>query len=132
MNYISIGGWKIPHFKTSAAVVGSGAAGYNAADTLYSLGMKDVLIVTEGRMMGTSRNTGSDKQTYYKLNLSGGVKDSVYDMANALMRGGSMHGDIALTDAALSARGFFKLVGLGVPFPMNEFGEYVGYKTDHD
>ncbi|MBR6743614.1 MAG: FAD-binding protein [Clostridia bacterium] len=132
MNYISVGGWKIPHFTTSAAVVGTGAAGYNAADSLYSLGVTDVLIITEGRMMGTSRNTGSDKQTYYKLNLSGGVKDSVYDMAKALMRGGSMHGDIALTDAALSARGFFKLVGLGVPFPMNEYGEYVGYKTDHD
>ena len=132
MNFISVGGWKIPHFTTSAAVVGTGAAGYNAADTLYSLGVTDVLMITEGRMMGTSRNTGSDKQTYYKLNLSGGVKDSVYDMAQALMRGGSMHGDIALTDAALSARGFFKLVGLGVPFPMNEFGEYVGYKTDHD
>ena len=132
MNYISLCGWKIPHVMTSAAVVGSGAAGYNAADTLYSLGVTDTVIVTEGRLMGTSRNTGSDKQTYYKLNLSGGVKDSVYDMANALMRGGSMHGDIALTDAALSARGFFKLVGLGVPFPMNEFGEYVGYKTDHD
>ena len=132
MNFISVCGWKIPHFTTSAAVVGTGAAGYNAADTLYSLGVTDVLMITEGRMMGTSRNTGSDKQTYYKLNLSGGVKDSVYDMAQALMRGGSMHGDIALTDAALSARGFFKLVGLGVPFPMNEFGEYVGYKTDHD
>ena len=132
MNYISLGGWKIPHFTTSAAVVGTGAAGYNAADTLYSLGVTDTVIVTEGRMMGTSRNTGSDKQTYYKLNLSGGVKDSVYDMAQVLMRGGSMHGDIALTDAALSARGFFKLVGLGVPFPMNEYGEYVGYKTDHD
>ena len=132
MNYISVSGWKIPHFTASAAVVGTGAAGYNAADSLYSLGVTDVLMVTEGRLMGTSRNTGSDKQTYYKLNLSGGVKDSVYDMAKALMRGGSMHGDIALTDAALSARGFFKLVGLGVPFPMNEFGEYVGYKTDHD
>ena len=81
MNYISVGGWKIPHFTTSAAVVGTGAAGYNAADSLYSLGVTDVLIITEGRMMGTSRNTGSDKQTYYKLNLSGGVKDSVYDIA---------------------------------------------------
>jgi heterodisulfide reductase subunit A-like polyferredoxin len=104
MNFISVCGWKIPHFTTSAAVVGTGAAGYNAADTLYSLGVTDVLVITEGRMMGTSRNTGSDKQTYYKLNLSGGVKDSVYDMAKALMRGGYMHGDIALTDVALSAR----------------------------
>ncbi|MBQ8495890.1 MAG: FAD-binding protein [Clostridia bacterium] len=132
MNAISIQNFEIPHIMASVAVVGSGAAGYNAADSLYSLGVTDVIIVTEGRMMGTSRNTGSDKQTYYKLNLSGGVRDSVYDMAKALMRGGSMHGDIALTDAALSARGFFKLVGLGVPFPMNEYGEYVGYKTDHD
>ena len=122
----------IPHYSASVFVVGSGAAGYNAADSLYDLGMKDVAIVTEGRYMGTSRNTGSDKQTYYKLNVTGAVRDSVYDMARSLMRGGSMHGDIALTDAALSARGFFKLVGLGVPFPMNEYGEYVGYKTDHD
>lgn len=129
---ISASGMTIPCYSHASVVVGSGAAGYNAADSLYDLGVKDVVIVTEGRLMGTSRNTGSDKQTYYKLNLSGGVKDSVYDMAQALMRGGSMHGDIALTDAALSARGFFKLVGLGVPFPMNEFGEYVGYKTDHD
>lgn len=132
MNSISICNFEIPHIMTSVAVIGSGAAGYNAADSLYALGIRDVIIVTEGRCMGTSRNTGSDKQTYYKLNLAGGVRDSVYDMAESLMRGGSMHGDIALTDAALSARGFFKLVGLGVPFPMNEYGEYVGYKTDHD
>lgn len=132
MDPIQIGGYRIPLIQASALVVGSGAAGYNAADSLYTLGVHDVILVTEGRLMGTSRNTGSDKQTYYKLNLSGGVPDSVYDMARSLMRGGSMHGDIALTDAALSARSFFKLVNLGVPFPMNEYGEYVGYKTDHD
>src|SRR5699024_8741485 len=39
---------------------------------------------------------------------------------------------IALCEAAGSARAFFKLVGLGVPFPDNEMGEYVGYQTDHD
>ena len=132
MELLTIDGYKIPCHRSSAIVVGSGAAGYNAADSLYDMDVRDVIIVTEGRLMGTSRNTGSDKQTYYKLNLSGGVPDSVYDMARSLMRGGSMHGDIALTDAALSARCFFKLVNLGVPFPMNEYGEYVGYKTDHD
>ncbi len=132
MSYLTVKNMTVPHYRTSVFVVGSGAAGYNAADSLYDLGMTDVAIVTEGRYMGTSRNTGSDKQTYYKLNVTGAVRDSVYDMAKSLMRGGSMHGDIALTDAALSARGFFKLVGLGVPFPMNEYGEYVGYKTDHD
>lgn len=124
--------YRIPFYQAQVIVVGSGAAGYGAADSLYELGIRDVLIVTEGRLMGTSRNTGSDKQTYYKLNMAGGISDSVYDMAHALMRGGSMHGDIALSDAALSARSFFKLVNLGVPFPMNEYGEYVGYRTDHD
>ncbi|MGM9624243.1 MAG: FAD-binding protein, partial [Eubacteriales bacterium] len=45
---------------------------------------------------------------------------------------GSMHGDIALAEAAGSTRACFRLVSLGVPFPVNEMGEYVGYKTDHD
>lgn len=132
MEELSFGGYRMPHIRTAVAIVGTGAAGYNAADSLYEMGVRDILLVTEGRFMGTSRNTGSDKQTYYKLNMAGGVPDSVYDMARSLMRGGSMHGDIALSDAALSARCFYKLVNLGVPFPMNEYGEYVGYMTDHD
>ena len=40
--------------------------------------------------MGTSRNTGSDKQTYYKLSLASSQPDSVYDMAQTLFEGGSM------------------------------------------
>jgi succinate dehydrogenase/fumarate reductase flavoprotein subunit len=43
-----------------------------------------------------------------------------------------MHGDIALVEAALSTQEFYHLVQIGVPFPHNEFGGYVGYKTDHD
>ncbi len=132
VSYLESEGMQIPYYRASAFIIGSGAAGYNAADSLYDLGMTDIAIVTEGRMMGTSRNTGSDKQTYYKLSMTGNIPDSVYDMAKSLMRGGAMHGDLALSDAALSARCFFKLVNLGVPFPMNEFGEYVGYQTDHD
>ena len=27
---------------------------------------------------------------------------------------------------------FFHLVQLGVPFPHDRFGAYIGYKTDHD
>ena len=45
-----------------AIVVGTGAAGYNAACRLRELN-KNVAIVTEGVLTGTSRNTGSDKQT---------------------------------------------------------------------
>lgn len=113
-------------------IVGSGAAGLRAAECLYELGHTDIAIVTEGINCGTSRNTGSDKQTYYKLSLSGSDADSVREMASSLYQGQAVDGDIALCEAAASANSFFHLVQLGVPFPTNEYGEYVGYKTDHD
>lgn len=116
----------------NTVIVGSGAAAFNAADTLFELGQKDIAIVTEGINMGTSRNTGSDKQTYYKLSLSGGQEDSVHLLAKTLFDGGSMHGDTALAEAASSVRCFFKLVQMGVPFPHDTYGQYPGYKTDHD
>ena len=113
-------------------VIGTGCAGYNAADKLYDLGVRDIAIVTEGRYMGTSRNTGSDKQTYYKLSLCGSDGDSVREMADTLYSGGGVMGEHALCEAAYSTRCFMRLVELGVPFPTNEYGEYAGYKTDHD
>ncbi len=121
-----------PCFCYDAIVVGTGAAGYNAACRLKEDGKKSVAIVTEGVNVGTSRNTGSDKQTYYKLGLSGEQADSVRKMAGDLFAGGSVDGDNALCEAALSARCFLHLCELGVPFPVNRYGEYVGYKTDHD
>ncbi len=114
-----------------ALVVGTGAAGYNAACRLAEFGIK-VAIITEGQHYGTSRNTGSDKQTYYKLGLSGDTPDSIENMAKTLFSGGSCDGDNALVEAALSARAFLHLCELGVEFPTNRYGEYVGYKTDHD
>ena len=113
-------------------VVGTGASGLNAADLLYKGGAKDIAIITEGIKSGTSRNTGSDKQTYYKLSLSGDDKDSVRDLAQDLFNGGCVDGDVALVEASLSTPSFLRLVELGVPFPTNRYGEYVGYKTDHD
>ncbi len=112
-------------------VIGTGAAGYNAACRLKEFGV-NVAIVTEGVNCGTSRNTGSDKQTYYKLGLSGDSPDSVHKMAQNLFDGGCVDGDNALCEAALSARCFMNLCELGVPFPHNRYGEYIGYKTDHD
>ena len=113
-------------------IIGTGCAGYNAADKLYDLGVRDIAILTEGRTMGTSRNTGSDKQTYYKLSLCGSDGDSVREMADTLYSGGGVMGEHALCEAAYSTRCFMRLVELGVPFPTNEYGEYAGYKTDHD
>lgn len=114
------------------AVVGSGAAGYAAANRLYEAGQRDIVILTEGVNKGTSRNTGSDKQTYYKLSLCGGTADSVEEMARTYFAGRGMDGDLALCEAAFSPRCFYYLCEAGVPFPHNAFGEYSGYKTDHD
>lgn len=113
-------------------VLGSGAAGLNAAVQLRRNGIEDALIVTEGLQMGASINTGSDKQTYYKLSLCGAEADSPRLLADTFFHGHSMHGDLALTEAANSARAFLNLVNLGVPFPRDPYGQFVGYKTDHD
>lgn len=119
-------------YTVQTLVVGSGAAGLNAAVALKKRGVDDVAVLTEGMKMGTSRNTGSDKQTYYKLTTAGDMGDSVRGMAHTLGAGGAMDGDLALAEAAGSLKAFFHLVEIGVPFPCSAFGEYVGYKTDHD
>lgn len=131
-SFIKINGYDIKVYSLNTVVVGTGAAGFNAADRLDSLGQKDIAIVTEHINAGTSRNTGSDKQTYYKLTLSGGDPDSVEELAKTLFSGQCVDGDHALCEAAMSAQCFLKLVELGVPFPRNTYGEYIGYKTDHD
>lgn len=118
--------------RLNTVVIGSGAAGFNAAINLWKRGQKNVALLTEGVNMGTSRNTGSDKQTYYKLTTCGTEGDSVRAMAETLFSGGATDGDTALAEAALSAQCFFHLVDIGVPFPHNAYGEYIGYKTDHD
>lgn len=130
--FFCAGGYAARVYRCNTAVVGSGAAGYNAADRLWQLGQRDIVLLTENRVGGASRNTGSDKQTYYKLTLSGAEPDSVREMAQTLYEGKCVDGDLALCEAALSAPCFLKLAELGVPFPRNRYGEYVGYKTDHD
>ena len=112
-------------------VIGTGAAGYNAACRLKEFG-KNVAMISENINFGTSRNTGSDKQTYYKLSLGGKDSDSVFKMASDLFKGGCADGDNALCEAALSVRCFMNLCEAGVEFPVNRYGEYIGYKTDHD
>ena len=113
-------------------IIGSGAAGLSAALRLKQEGADDILLLSEGLERGTSINTGSDKQTYYKLGIYGNEPDSPGLLAQTLYDGGSVHGDIALIEATLSVRCFMNLVNLGVPFPNDEFGQFIGYKTDHD
>lgn len=130
--HLDIGGRSIPVVTANTVVVGTGSAGFSAADRLWEFGQTDIVMLADKIGAGASRNAGSDKQTYYKLTLSGGDPDSVRDMAQTLFAGGAMDGDTALVEAALSARAFLRLCDLGVPFPQNRFGEFIGYKTDHD
>jgi succinate dehydrogenase/fumarate reductase flavoprotein subunit len=129
---LRIAGQDVPVVTANTVVVGTGSAGYCAAARLVQLGQDDVVMVADKVNAGASRNAGSDKQTYYKLTLSGAEPDSVREMAQTLFSGGAMDGDVALAEAALSARAFLHLVDIGVPFPQNRFGEFIGYKTDHD
>ena len=119
-------------YTADVLVIGTGCAGYAAAENLARMGVKNVLMLSAGVNRGTSRNTGSDKQTYYKLSLCSDRTDSIYDMAADLYNGGSVDGDTALCEAAGSARAFLHLNDLGVPFPTNRYGEFIGYRTDHD
>jgi succinate dehydrogenase/fumarate reductase flavoprotein subunit len=127
-----VDGMTIPVMAVHTVIVGSGAAGLNAAVQLKRQGVDDLLVLTEGLDQGTSINTGSDKQTYYKLGMIGAEADAPALMAESYVGAGGMHGDLALVEAALSPRAFLNLVNLGVPFPHDKYGQYVGYKTDHD
>ena len=119
-------------FKVNTLIIGSGAAGLAAALRLSQEGERDILLLSEGLSRGTSINTGSDKQTYYKQGVYGTEPDSPALLAQTLFDGGSVHGDVALVEATLSLRCFMNLANLGVPFPADEYGQYIGYKTDHD
>lgn len=115
-----------------AIIIGTGAAGYSAADWLYKAGITDIAVISENRLSGTSRNTGSDKQTYYKISMDGKSEDSPYRMAKDICSLGCCDGEKAYKQAINSAKCFLRLCDYGMNFPRNEHGGYPGYKTDHD
>ena len=115
-----------------ALIIGSGAAAYSAADRLFKEGVTDIAVVTENRLSGTSRNTGSDKQTYYKLSMDGHTPDCAYKMASDMFSGGSCDGEKMYIEAVNSSECFLILCDYGVGFPKDSHGCYPGYKTDHD
>ena len=123
---------EIPVATVRVLIIGAGAAGLKCALSLHRLGVTDIAVVADRPRGGASANSGSDKQTYYKLGVCGEEPDSPMEMARTLFAGGMMHGDTAYIEALGSLPAFFELCSLGVPFPANRYGGYVGYKTDHD
>lgn len=140
MEQIKIGKHTVTIHKYNTVIIGAGAAGMNCAKKLYeffdSNGVKNpasrIAVVTRGRELGASRMSGSDKQTYYKMGTSPDVADSAESFAASLTAAGCCHNDLALAEAIGSLRGFYNLVETGVPFPHDQIGTYIGYKTDHD
>jgi len=129
---VNIVGVDITLHTLQTLIIGSGAAALNCAEHLYDYGIRDIAIATDKLGAGTSNNSGSDKQTYYKLAVCADAADSPIEFAQTLTAGGMCHGDIAYVEGACSAQEFYHLVKNGVEFPFNEYGAYVGYKTDHD
>lgn len=115
-----------------AIIIGSGAAAYSVADWLYKEGVTDIAIIAENRLSGTSRNTGSDKQTYYKMSMDGFTPDSPYKMAQDIFSAGCCDGEKMYLQSVNSIKCFLRLCDYGVGFPQDKFGGFPGYKTDHD
>ena len=61
---ITINETRMQMFKLHTAVIGSGAAGLNAASRLFDYGLEDVALFTEGLKKGTSRNHGSANRRF--------------------------------------------------------------------
>ena len=108
-------GVNVDIYSLNTVIVGTGCAGFNS-DSLFSRAERYSHSDPEGIKMGTSRNTGSDKQTYYKT-LAEGRRRIPYLKWPKLCLMADVCMECALIEAALSARSFFKLVELGVPFP---------------
>ncbi len=124
----------------NTVIVGAGAAAMNCGvhlcEFMEQKGITDpkerIAVVTAGVGLGASRMSGSDKQTYYKIGTSPDVADSAEEFAKSLTAAGCCHGDSALIEAIGSLREFYHLVQVGVPFPTDSTGTFIGYKTDHD
>ena len=51
MKEITLGGQRVALYALDTVVVGSGCAGFNAADTLFDLGRRDIALLTEAEAL---------------------------------------------------------------------------------
>ncbi|MFA9438051.1 FAD-binding protein [Uliginosibacterium sp. sgz301328] len=127
---VDIGGMRIPRYRSTALVLGSGAAGLRAAVELARRKV-DVMVTTQTLYWGTSACSGSDKQTLHTASTHG-HGDSFLKMAGALSAGGAMDADTAYVEAVGSIEAMAGLQYIGLPLPQDRFGAVLRYQTDHD
>ena len=86
-----------------------------------------------GVSLGTSRMSGSDKQTYYKLGTAAETADSAVSMAKSLTAAGCCHEDLALIESISSLARIFSSRSQRVcRFRTIIWGHSSAIKTDHD
>ena len=68
-------------------------------------------------------NSSEPTSAKYRTLMVEGIRKSIKQAVDDLTK--AVDGDLALCEAAASASSFFHLVQLGVPFPTNEYGEYI-------
>ena len=127
---LNLQGWQVPVYKSSALVVGSGAAGLRAAVELSRRDV-NVTIISQSAWGGTSACSGSDKQTLHTANTAD-QGDNYKAMAESIGAGGAMDQDIAYIESVGSGRAMASLQYLGLPLPQDDLGGTLRYKTDHD
>lgn len=115
-------------YSLNTVIIGAGIAGLNAAINLYDHGQTDIAILVDSEKGSTSRFARSDQQAYYKLSSYGTDSDSPYRMARTIQSTNSSDGELALVEANMSEQCFYRLAEMGLPFPQNEYGEYIGKK----
>lgn len=119
-------------YSLNTIIVGGGIAGLNAAITLYDQGQTDIAILIDNDRGSTSEYAHSDQQSYYRLASFGSDTDSPYRMARSIQSTNTSDGDLALVEASLSSQCFYRLTSLGLSFPQNEYGEYIGINVGTD
>lgn len=117
-------------YSLNTLIVGAGVSGLKAAVSLYDKGVTDIAVMYGSDDSSISRAAVSDRQNYYLLAGSGKMGDSALKMAEDLAASGEVDGQVALTQAALSQRGFSFLCDHGLEHAEGKYGEVISYGKD--
>jgi len=129
---LSIGRRRLPLISLNTLVVGSGAAALNAAVSLHALGQPDVAVATEGFGRGTTFNTGSDKQTYYKIGLAASRPETRRSKWPATSSPAAACTATLPWPRRPDRPGLFSAWSSWGSLSHDRMGAFIGYKTDHD